>query len=417
MPSPNSLWLVTAPSDSAVDEQLADLNQILHGSQQSKSVKESSNSLGTAQSLQFPTFKTGTLSSLLTLSESLAKTDPTITSTLAKITDTIKSLVSVSTQQNVPTIQARVSPLETHLVMDDGRPYQDYVISNENPWEWNRAKYRTDVRTLTEVVDTLVKEAQAIENTQRVKTQTYTTVKSQLALASRKKTGNLSVRSMAEVVSVDDFSGTTESEYLETVLVAVPRNLTKEWETSYERLTSMVVPRSSKKLATDDEFTLFGVAIFRKVKDEFAQKCRENKFIIRDFTYNEEAIEKQKADLVALEAEEKELWTDLLRLSRINFSECFSVTVHLKIVRAFVESVLRYGLPATYFLVVIKPAPKAGARLLSALSAHFTTLSPSARKVKKIDKNGEEEAPIGEFANVLEGEFLDFVLFEIEKVD
>lgn len=73
------------------------------------------------------------------------------------------------------------------------------------------------------------------------------------------------MRSLAEVVSEEDFAGTNESEYLETVLVAVPkwvnlcrllcdrradlararRNLVKEWETSYERLSAMVVPRSS----------------------------------------------------------------------------------------------------------------------------------------------------------------------------
>jgi len=79
--------------------------------------------------------------------------------------------------------------------------------------------------------------------------------------------GNLSMRSLADVVSASDFSGTNDSEYLETILVAVPkcvtssswrllclywptclltcRNITKEWEASYERLTQMVVPRSS----------------------------------------------------------------------------------------------------------------------------------------------------------------------------
>lgn len=45
---------------------------------------------------------------------------------------------------------------------------------------------------------------------------------------------------------------------------------------------------------------------------------------------------------------------DLLRLSRINFSELFQVLVHLKVVRAYVESVLRYGLPAAYFAAVVK---------------------------------------------------------------
>lgn len=113
---------------------------------------------------------------------------------------------------------------------------------------------------------------------------------------------------------------------------------------------------------------------------------------MRDFTYDEEAIEKQKRDLEALVVEEKDMWVrqravllsccppvfphqldvakatldpsltlttlhpqaDLLRLSRINFSELFQVLVHLKVVRAYVESVLRYGLPAAYFGAVIK---------------------------------------------------------------
>lgn len=42
----------------------------------------------------------------------------------------------------------------------------------------------------------------------------------------------------------------------------------------------MVVPRSSTKLASDDEFVLFGVTIFRRVRDEFSQKCRENKWVM-----------------------------------------------------------------------------------------------------------------------------------------
>ena len=45
---------------------------------------------------------------------------------------------------------------------------------------------------------------------------------------------------------------------------------------------------------------------------------------------------------------------DLLRLSRINFSEAVQLLIHLKVVRAFVECVLRYGLPAHYFFAFVK---------------------------------------------------------------
>jgi hypothetical protein len=33
-----------------------------------------------------------------------------------------------------------------------------------------------------------------------------------------------------------------------------------------------------REIASDDEFTLFGVVVFRRVHDEFQQKCRENKY-------------------------------------------------------------------------------------------------------------------------------------------
>jgi V-type H+-transporting ATPase subunit C len=85
------------------------------------------------------------------------------------------------------------------------------------------------------------------------------------------------MRSLTDVVSASDFSGTNESEYLETILVAVPTNLTKEWDASYERLTQMVVPRSSVELAKDEDYVLYSVTVFRRVKDEFAQKAREKK--------------------------------------------------------------------------------------------------------------------------------------------
>ncbi len=46
--------------------------------------------------------------------------------------------------------------------------------------------------------------------------------------------------------------------------------------------------------------------------------------------------------------------SELLRLSRTNFSEAYQILTHLKVVRVFVESVLRYGLPAEYSAIVVK---------------------------------------------------------------
>ena len=91
----------------------------------------------------------------------------------------------------------------------------------------------------------------------------------------------------------------------------------------------MVVPRSSsyaliavpcfcesersshRSLTSDEDYTLFSVVIFRRVHDEFVNKCRENKFIVRDFVFSEESIHTQREELEAAFVTEKELWVSL----------------------------------------------------------------------------------------------------------
>jgi V-type H+-transporting ATPase subunit C len=50
-----------------------------------------------------------------------------------------------------------------------------------------------------------------------------------------------------------------------------------DWEGRYEKLTDMVVPRSSRLIFQDQDHGLFTVTLFRKVADEFKHHCRENR--------------------------------------------------------------------------------------------------------------------------------------------
>jgi hypothetical protein len=61
-------------------------------------------------------------------------------------------------------------------------------------------------------------------------------------------------------------------------------------------------------LASDEDFTLFSVVIFRRVHEEFINKCRENKFIVRDFVFSEESVHTQREELETADVTEKELW-------------------------------------------------------------------------------------------------------------
>ncbi|KAI9460255.1 hypothetical protein BJY52DRAFT_290218 [Lactarius psammicola] len=385
MPSDQSTWLITVPQDGDTEGLLQELTSKL--SQQSKTF--SSGSIG---QLYIPSFKTGTLDSLIALSEELPKHDASFTTTVAKIVETLRNLLN-----NDP------SKLAQHILVND-KSVDGYLL---NDWHWNEERYGTQ-RGLRDMTDILIKEMTSIDNVMKTKLNNYNLAKGSLVQLQRKKTGNLSVRSLADIVSKDDLL--QDSEYMQSG----PGRGSENWNTTYERLATMVVPRSAAPIASDDDYTLFSVVIFRKVYDTFSQKCRENKYILRDFQFSADQIEKEREELQTADTAEKELWTELLRLSEINFSEALQVFVHLKVVRLYVESVLRYGLPANYVGIAVKPEPKTTKRTLTALQRHFSYLAARSQgraKAKSGDSTNEDF--VGEYQSLLDQELFDFVLYEV----
>lgn len=90
-----------------------------------------------------------------------------------------------------------------------------------------------------------------------------------------------------------------DSEYLQTMLVVVPLSNITDWNMKYEKLTDMIVPRSSQLIYQDNDHALVSITCFKKVVDEFKQRARENKFVVRDFAYDEEQLKSGRYLLTA----------------------------------------------------------------------------------------------------------------------
>lgn len=92
-------------------------------------------------------------------------------------------------------------------------------------------------------------------------------------------------------------------------------------------LSGLTSTHPPSPIASDDDYTLYSVVIFRKVYDTFSQKCRENKcevclhnvaspaftsfsrrYVLRDFQYSADLIEKEREELQTADTAEKELW-------------------------------------------------------------------------------------------------------------
>jgi V-type H+-transporting ATPase subunit C len=167
--------------------------------------------------------------------------------------------------------------------------------------------------------------------------------------------GNLQVKSLDGIIHKEQI---VDSEYLQTLFVAVPKNNYKQWETTYEdideHISGYVVPNSSELIAEDNEYGLWSVVLIRKMAADFESVCRKNKFIVRQFEYDEEREKLSKQDKIDIERKRDNLKSDLLTWCKMAFSESFSAWTHMKAIRVFVESVLRYGLPPRFCSVLLK---------------------------------------------------------------
>ncbi|CAF1076023.1 unnamed protein product [Adineta steineri] len=310
-----------------------------------------------------PDLKVGTLDSLVALSDDLAKLDTYVEGITKKLTQFFFHDI-LDDDRNRLTENLVIGP----NMLDPTR----YVTE----FHWDYAKYpiKQSLKNLSEIISRAITH---IENELKLRSQSYNTVKQNLDSLEKKQTGSLLTRNLNDVLKKEHF--VLGSEYLKTLLVCVPKGLINEWYAKYETLCAMIVPRTTELIVEDQDYALFTVTLFQKTEDTFRHKCRENKFTVRDFTYDEKAFANEREKLRELEAERQKLHANLVRWLKIHFGESFSALIHIKALRIFVESVLRYGLPVNFDAIVIHPNRKTTKRLREVLERLFGYLDQSDR--------------------------------------
>jgi len=266
--------------------------------------------------------RVGTLDSLMSLSDDLAKMDILAEATVTKLYKQLQDL----------------KPGEEATIL--GVPVVRYATLQ---WDWDEAKFQ--VKTpLREMSESISMRLSALDDELKLKVSELNALKGTLQAIERKTQGNLMVRGLADVISEQDVM---ESDYMTTVYVVVPKASMKEFETSYEKMAMYVVPKSGKLIMEDLEYGLYTCIMFRKSLDDFKANAREKRFTLREFTYDPNALAAEEAKKSADTAESDKLKKMLENWCHINYAECFTMMMHLKAVRIFVESVLRYGLTSS----------------------------------------------------------------------
>ncbi|KAL6887868.1 hypothetical protein GGI43DRAFT_261412 [Trichoderma evansii] len=314
---------------------------------------------GTVLPFSIPDFKIGTLDLLVQQADDLAKLDAACQTVVAKVADSLRTVLNNDEDR-----------MASYKMVND-KPTDHYLRN----FSWNKMRYRAD-KPIADLISTLQKELNTVDNDVKSKFNQYNTVKTNLAQLQRRQTGTLATKSLTPIVKPSLL--VQDSEYLETHLIAVPTNAKKDFIKSYETLAPMVVPRSSVEIDHDDEFTLFAVVTFKKHSAEFVHKCREQKWTPRQYKYVEGGREEEQRELDRVTNEERKVCGEALRMGRTGWSESVMIWVHVLTLRVFVEAVLRYGLPLDYATALIKTTPKLAPKAKAALDSKYSYLGGNA---------------------------------------
>jgi V-type H+-transporting ATPase subunit C len=343
-----TFWLVSAPADG--DRMWTALND--NTSSMSKNFK-----------LTIPKLRAGTLDSLMTLSDDLVKQDQQIEAALRKLER--QMLEFGETDFTIQVDRKTVTTLE-------------YVTD----FKWASNKYQEKL-SLPEITTKLFQDVIKVDEDLRSKQAEYNGVKSSLQAQERKTKGTLSVRSLTTLgLKSSDF---IDTENFVTVVVVVPKSDSRLWLDTYEKGFLgeernlgfyPVLLGSSKRILEEEAEELWTVTLFKRKIQDFKTAVREKqpRWTVREYVFDEEALHQEKASMEQIQQHEIKTKKGLITWAKAMYGEVFRAYVHVKIIRLFVESSLRYGVPPDFQAVLMKPSMKYEKSLRDALLSQFRNL-------------------------------------------
>lgn len=121
--------------------------------------------------------------------------------------------------------------------------------------------------------------------------------------------------------------------------------------------------------------------------EAFAKVLREKRYMVREnFTFDPAQQGKAAMAMEQLQVEVDNMRSGLTRWCKTHYGEAFVAWMHIKVIRVFVESVLRYGLPVDFTAVLYKVSQGKDVLLVGALDKEF-----GENKSKEDDIEDDEE--------------------------
>eukprot|EP01041_Mallomonas_annulata_P012227 gene12227-25675_t len=415
------LWLVSAPNRGESPD--ATFNSL------QTNVAKSSNCR--IHRFEIPNLVVGTLDSLMALSDDLIKINVQVENVVRKVE---RQYVDIAGPE-AETLRVNDTNVEAYL----------------RNFQWDYARYRFQGRQLSDIVSQIQTMVAKVDEELKKLSISYNEKQQALGAVQRKKTTNLATSDFEdfltpEVVGRHEFLNT---EFLVTLVAVIPGALEQEFLKSYENIGSEiaafggpdwtstfnpqglgkddgnfgpecqraaikgspVVPASAVKIHQEGDTSLYSITILKghyvagvlegsefapghmvDYIEPFKVAAREKRFTIREFKFDASKAGGLDGQIDSAKWEVQQVHTTIVRWCKAHYGEVYSGWIHLKVIRGFVESVLRYGLPVDFLSVFIEPNMKREKQLRAALTKAMSHLRSTIADDEEEEENADDAA-------------------------
>lgn len=319
-----------------------------------------------------------------------------------------------------------LTPETSHLILEvDEVPVLQYIET----WQWKVASYPIH-RSLQELTETMTSYSSRLDDELKESVSYLTEKRNRVGKLTRKNQGGLAVIDMKQVFTEDIVieNDLGESDYIIDIAVLVPKSTNKQFISEYEMIGceiveftetekgSPIIPNSAIKIIEDKEYAIYSMKVLKKFLRQIKVESLAKRFVIKEIDFsvvnttnhsnednesetevldNTEELEKAELDL-------RETVTQIRLWCQSHYGEAVTSWIHVKALRVYVESTLRYGLPVNFGVVLVetsKSSQKVKARKIL------------QEKYKNLDKEGMMDTKTDEIDQVFPYVSFDFNIF------
>lgn len=211
-------------------------------------------------------------------------------------------------------------------------------------FSWSESDYTLQRGSLHEITEEIMRSAHLAERGFREAYTKLTSAKSALNNAQKVTDGPLQTRSLTNIIYTDSDCW-FESVNMTSIVCVVQRHNYETFIQSYSTYSPYIVPYSASLVIEDENSLLVTLIVMKEHLQEVISSIRKEKVSVRDFTpvSKDEAVSNTNA-IGPLKEQVEQAEKDLQETVSDVYPALFKSLCYLSIIRAYIESTLKFGL-------------------------------------------------------------------------